>query len=148
MQLWIDLRATADDMRTPIAEAAVHLGTTALVDDRLNVLATLPPSVLMVLAIDGGTVDGDAATDGVSEFVRDWVVVPHDGTQDVGRLAGSHPGSRGVIPFVVVADRASPDLACDDAKNQEITFVRFLDPTKIPLEIVIAVGPTSRRAAW
>lgn len=46
---WIDLRSTHDDLRAGVVDAAVHARLEGVLDDRLEVLRTLPPTVTKVL---------------------------------------------------------------------------------------------------
>jgi 3-amino-4-hydroxybenzoic acid synthase len=73
----------------------------------------------------------------------DLVIVDPVRHGDPGSLARRHPGVE-FGRFVDVVDAASLDLACHSARTEQWSVLRFRDPTKIPLEIVIAAAAEAR----
>ncbi len=150
---WIDLRQTSDELRSAVVEAAVHAGVSAIVDDRLDALALLPPTVRKVYFPPNGTSArngtsaengaGAAGGKGFSSDDVDIVVRPvaewHELESMKMKLSrnGHEPGT---AAFITVSDQASLDLACAAAAVLPFTVLHFTDPTKIPLEIVIAAA--------
>jgi 3-amino-4-hydroxybenzoic acid synthase len=124
---WIDIRS-AGDRKAALCAEAIHLGADAIVADRVEDLEPLPPSVRRVL------LPGPAA-------------VPDDlGRADIVILAEPDPGWVDRHPtvecgqFVEVVDAGTLELACRSAQTQPWTVILFRDPTKIPLEIVLAAA--------
>ncbi len=135
---WIDLRKTSDDVRAAVVEAAVHAGVSAIVDDRLDVLAVLPPTVRKVFFPKNGSVAGG---DGFSIDDADIVVQPVAQWHQLESMKLCAPAQKPrAAAFITVSDQASLDLACAAAAQLPFTVLHFTDPTKIPLEIVIAAA--------
>ncbi|PZM91061.1 MAG: 3-dehydroquinate synthase II family protein, partial [Actinobacteria bacterium] len=122
---WIDLRTVPHDQRSAIVEAAVHAGIDGVLDDTPDVLATLPPTIRRVL-IPADGVEPDANQ-------VDLVVHPATDVATIDRLRDI-----GGAAFVNVVDEPTLRLACAAGTALPYTVVSFRDPTKIPLEIVIA----------
>ncbi|MFG3529627.1 3-dehydroquinate synthase II family protein [Streptomyces sp. NPDC047917] len=147
---WIDLRSVAAEQVPAVVDAAVHARLDGIVDSRPDVLATLPPTIKKVLfppaeaaspnrpAQDG---DGTAtAQTGPADLVA--VTVADD--DELNELRLRHlAGEKSATSFVEVVDQRTLDLACAAAAALPYTVVRFRDPTKIPLEIVIAAADRS-----
>ncbi len=133
---WLDIRGTRDPARKAVIEAAVHIGLDAIVTDDTGVLADLPPTVRRVLV----TNDERQARDGGC----DVVAAPVDDMAGLDRLSG-HPDEEGrrLGAIVEVRDQRTLDLACAAVVRMAYTVVSFTDPTKIPLEIVIAAADRS-----
>lgn len=133
---WVDLRTTAAEQREAVVDAAVHARLAGVLDDRLDTLATLPPTVQKVLLAEPGAVLPPEAGD-----VADLVLTPIASAAELDKLkltAGDASGA-----FVEVVDDATLKVACAAAQALAYTVVRFRDPTKIPLEIVIAAADKS-----
>lgn len=128
---WLDLRRTGP-WRREVAEEAVHLRFEAIVADDPADLAGLPPTVTRVLAVSG-----DELPDDVGD--ADLVLVDPVRHGDPARLAAARPGLR-FGSRVEVTDAESLDLACTRVGRDELTVLRFHDPTHIPLEIVLAAA--------
>ncbi|MTD53346.1 3-dehydroquinate synthase II [Amycolatopsis pithecellobii] len=129
---WIDLRGLAGELKDAIIEEAVHNRADAVLSDRAEDLTGLPPTIRKVLwRPDGGQ---DIATDAAD------VVLHHSGHP--AELAQPGAGAE-VGRFVEVTDPESLELACESAKLLPWTVVLFRDPTKIPLEIVLAAAAQS-----
>ena len=120
---WLDLR-TAGDTQRAVAEEAVHQRFDAIVAADPADLATLPPTVLRVLVPAGDKLPGDIGS-------ADLVLV------DPARHGEPGPG-QGV--HIEVTDRASLDRACAAVRHDGPVLLTFADPTKIPMEIVLAAG--------
>jgi 3-amino-4-hydroxybenzoic acid synthase len=135
---WIDLRSVPEAAREGVVDAAIHARVDAIVDDRTDVLATLPNTVRKVLVTDDGPV-----TDALADNLTPLVTVGSQ--QELDHLRSTVPGhDKDVAAFVHVTDDASLTLACDCARALAFTTVQFQDPTKIPLEIVIAAADKSQ----
>lgn len=136
---WIDIRSVEKNQREAVVDAAIHAGLAGFVDDRLELLATLPPTVQKVLlATPDATLPPEAAD------VADVVLTAVRTTAELDKLklvAAEAPARHGA--FVDVVDDPSLRLACAAAQELEHTVVKFRDPTKIPLEIVIAAADKS-----
>src|SRR5437660_1046385 len=127
---WIDVRQLPESQSSAVVEEAIHCGVQAIVADDPAVLEPLPPTVRRVLFPGDGDGEHDAA-DLVLERVS-----------DARQIAGiAHPNGNGGTDraaFVQVTDAPTLDLACRCARTLPSTVVDFRDPTKIPLEIVLA----------
>jgi 3-amino-4-hydroxybenzoic acid synthase len=136
---WIDIRSVDKSQREGVVDAAIHAGLAGFVDDRLELLATLPPTVQKVLlAAPDATLPPEAAD------VVDVVLTQVRTVAELDKLklvAADAPARNGA--FVDVIDDPSLRLACAAAQDLEHTVVKFRDPTKIPLEIVIAAADKS-----
>lgn len=135
---WIDLRSVPDHQRQAIVDAAVHARIHGILDDRLDTLVTLPPTVSRVFAVGPATSGGQIAESGgiVLRTIGD--------TRQLDELrVRLHSGDETVAANVHVTDDASLQLACAAAIALPYTVVGFHDPTKIPLEIVIAAADKS-----
>lgn len=116
---WIDLRTVPEAHRTAVIDAAVHSRIAGVVADDPALLDTLPPTITRVLLTDGPVDSPHLVTAAV-----------HDQDQ-LDRLSAA---------FVQVSDDRTLKLACAAAERLDHTVVAFTDPTKIPLEIVIAAA--------
>jgi 3-amino-4-hydroxybenzoic acid synthase len=121
---WIDLRTVPQQQVEAVVAAAVHARVAGVVSDDPALLATLPPTVQKVLW-------------GPETGAADLVTVVVDDADQLDRLIAE--GFAGVA-FVEVSDDRTLQLACSAAARLPWTTVSFTDPTKIPLEIVIAAA--------
>ncbi|MFB9311641.1 3-dehydroquinate synthase II [Nocardioides plantarum] len=128
---WLDLRQ-ADDVGA-VVEEALHQGIDAVLTDDPRVLDGLPPSVRRVLVLPAVDTDTDLG-------VADVVVLP-DGV-DPTVLRDLHPQVQ-VGRWVEITDADSLEVACQAARQEDWSVLHFHDPTKIPLEIVIAAASGS-----
>lgn len=126
---WIDLRQVPEPKRSAIVEEAIHCGVQAVVADEPAVLEPLPPTLTRVLFPAGGGTDGAAC---------DLVIQPVSDDRQISDIASANGGEPGKAAFVEITDPATLDLACRCARTLPATVMRFADPTKIPLEIVLA----------
>ncbi|WP_158883094.1 3-dehydroquinate synthase II family protein [Amycolatopsis anabasis] len=129
---WIDIRSVPENQRAAIVDAAIHARVDAIVDSDLSTLATLPNTVKRVLV-------GDSAVETAGEGVIALRDVASD--DEIGALAARvRDGDQNVAALVNVVDDPTLTLACHAAIALPYTVVQFRDPTKIPLEIVIAAA--------
>jgi 3-amino-4-hydroxybenzoic acid synthase len=124
---WVDLRSVRGESRDAILDAAIHARLDGVVDESAEALSTVPPTLRKVVI--GSAEDADENT-----LVIDQV-------RDAGELTRDDEKSRGA--YVDVFDDASLKLACSAALVLPYVVVRFRDPTKIPLEILIAAADSS-----
>lgn len=124
---WIDVRGLAGDLRTAVIEAALHHRIDGIVSDDPAVLADLPPTVRRILAAGGREVDTRAAD-----------LILGDSVPPAADASGAERGVQ-----VTVSDAATLHDACTVVRHVAWTVLTFTDPTKIPLEIVIAAAENS-----
>ncbi|MCK0175260.1 3-dehydroquinate synthase II family protein [Mycolicibacterium sp. F2034L] len=128
---WIDVRGLSDELRTAVVEAAIHQRVDGIVSDDTSVLAELPPTIRRILAT--GAADADP---------RDVDLILGDSAPAGAFRSGAERRvERGV--HVVVSDAATLHDACSVVRQVAWTVLTFTDPTKIPLEIVIAAAENS-----
>ncbi|MEU6062893.1 3-dehydroquinate synthase II, partial [Streptomyces sp. NPDC047097] len=108
----------------------------AIVDSDPATLATLPATVKRVLV--GAQPPQDKGLD-------DLIVLREAATTDeLSALRTRHrDGEKNTAALVNVVDDPTLTLACETAIALPYTVVQFRDPTKIPLEIVIAAADSS-----
>jgi 3-amino-4-hydroxybenzoic acid synthase len=136
---WVDLRSVSIDQRNSVVDAAIHARVDAAIDDDLETLSKLPPTVRRVLACGAGSEPAPGAD------LDDLIVLREVADADqLGALRTRHyKGEQSVAALVHVIDDRTLSLACDSAIALPYTVVQFRDPTKIPLEIVIAAADHS-----
>ncbi|MFE0106906.1 3-dehydroquinate synthase II family protein [Streptomyces sp. NPDC059009] len=131
---WIDLRTVSAEQREAVVDAAIHARVDAIVDSDPERLATLPNTVKRVLA-------PGAPAEGADDLIVLREIADLDG---LGVLGARHRGGeQDTAALVNVVDDPTLKLACEAARELPYTVVRFKDPTKIPLEIVIAAADSS-----
>lgn len=130
---WLDLRQA--ESQEAVVEEALHQGLDGLVADSIAHLEQLPPSVTRILLRE------DPVGPGEDFGTADVVVAPMT-LPERAALESAHPSVR-FGAYVDIADAASLDVACRAAQEQDLAVLRFRDPTKIPLEIVLAAGAGS-----
>jgi 3-amino-4-hydroxybenzoic acid synthase len=129
---WLDIRA-ANGTRVPIVEEAVHQRVHAIVSDDIRHLSALPPTVKKVLVPAGGPLSEDELA------AADIVMVDTSVHGDTATLSARFPE----VEFgrmVEIIDADSLEQACESARTERYSLLDFRDPTKIPLEIVIAAS--------
>lgn len=127
---WLDLRDVQD--RPAATQDALHHGIDGIVATELADLTELPPSITRILLSERPVTPGD-------DFgVADVIVAPMS-SQTRHALQDAHTDRR-FGAYVDVADAATLDEACAAATTEDLTVIRFRDPTKIPLEIVLAAA--------
>ncbi|GAA3970530.1 3-dehydroquinate synthase II family protein [Gordonia caeni] len=127
---WVDVRSLTGREREAVVAAALNYGLDGIVSDDAELLATLPPTVRRVLMPAGKR---KSKGDSSAEDGADLVIVPDSDTGGA-RAEGVH---------VVVSDAATLTRACQLVREVPWTLLTFTDPTKIPLEIVIAAAENS-----
>jgi len=169
---WIDLRTVPRDQRAAVVDAAIHARLAGIVADDPTLLESLPPTISRVLvpaprpasvtagppaeapkpappgkpaggakpAEDGKpAVSVKPAGDGKPGAGQVVTVVDDEVALEALVLAAD-PAA---VAFVEVRDDRTLKLACAAATGLPYTIVSFTDPTKIPLEIVIAAADRS-----
>lgn len=128
---WLDVRDVGE-ARTAIVEEAVHQRVEGIVAADPEHLRGLPPTVTKVL------LPGDAALpEDLSDV--DLVIVDEQRHGHPAALSGRYPDVT-VGLFVEIVDAPTLERACQAAASQQWSLLHFRDPTKIPLEIVIAAA--------
>ena len=128
---WLDIRATAADARAAIIEEAVHQRIDGIVASDPGDLTGLPPTITKVLLPRSGQED-------VPPDVADVVILPY-GDSHPRQPAAAHVGTE-YGRFVEIIDAPTLEEACATAREDAWSVLLFRDPTKIPLEIVIAAA--------
>ncbi|GGY13180.1 hypothetical protein GCM10010384_18560 [Streptomyces djakartensis] len=139
-------------------DAAVHARMTGVVSADAELLGTLPPTVTRVLVpanpaakktAPGKDKDtGDKAAEEPSKETKPAtghdVLLRKFTTQDeLDALAADHRTGTPVAGFVDVRDDRTLQLSCSGAMVLPYTVIHFADPTKIPLEIVLAAAESA-----
>lgn len=127
---WLDVRATGP-AKQAIIEEAVHQRIDAIVADDVADLAGLPPTVKKVLLLAGRELPRD--------FTGADVVIVDEGHPSTAELSLAHPDVE-FGRFVEIVDKDTLDVACQAAATERWSVLLFRDPTKIPLEIVLAAA--------
>ncbi|GAA1774090.1 MULTISPECIES: 3-dehydroquinate synthase II [Streptomonospora] len=128
---WIDVRGTGE-LAKAIMEESVHQRVDAVVSDDLDDLVQLPPTVKRVYLALGEALPEDLTG-------ADLVVVDHARGITTRELAEHHPGVEFGV-YVEIVDPATLEAACEAARTEAFSLLDFRDPTKIPLEIVLAAA--------
>lgn len=131
---WIDIRET-NGTTGAIVEEAVHQKVSGIVASRPSDLETVPPTVKRVLFPNGDGLPEDFGA-------ADIVIVDADEYADIRSLRERHPEVE-FGRFVEVVDADTLDTACEIASRDDWGLVEFRDPTKIPLEIVLAAADSA-----
>jgi 3-amino-4-hydroxybenzoic acid synthase len=135
---WLDIRTLDDSLKGPVLEEAVHQRADGVVSDDPADLQQLPPTVKRVLFPPAGPVPV-----GISPEAADVVIIDPVGHGCTpGQLAVRYPEMQ-FGRFVEVTDAPSLDAACKSAIEDSWSLLQFRDPTKIPLEIVLAAADTA-----
>lgn len=129
---WLDVRDLDDSMAAAIVEEAVHQRVDGIFATELTDLAALPPTVKRILFVPDGNVPEELA--GV-----DVVIVNAASGRAPADYATVHPDVE-FGRFVEVVDAQSLETACQMSRTDAWSVILFRDPTKIPLEIVLAAA--------
>lgn len=129
---WLDVR-DANGTLVPILEEAVHQRVHAIVSDDIGHLTSLPPTVKKVLIPAGGELSEEALASADIVMVDTSV---HGGTAALSARFPEVEFGR----MVEIIDADSLEEACESARTERYSLLDFRDPTKIPLEIVIAAS--------
>lgn len=128
---WLDIRATPANVRAAIVEEAVHQRIDGIVASDPGDLTGLPPTIARVFLPRGD--HENAALD-----AADIVILPygHGNSRQADPLTDTREYGR----FVEIIDAPTLEYACVTAREDAWSVLLFRDPTKIPLEIVIAAA--------
>jgi 3-amino-4-hydroxybenzoic acid synthase len=128
---WIDIRS-AGPAKEAVIEEAVHARVDGILAGDPADLEKLPPTVKKVLFPQGQALPEDF---GAAEIV---VVDPakHGEPAELARLFPDIEFGR----YVEITDADSLEDACRSGRTEKWSLLDFRDPTKIPLEIVIAAA--------
>ena len=126
---WLDIR-DAGAAKAAIIEEAIHQRIDAILTADVTDLAGLPPTVKRVLLPAGNR---------LPESLENVDLVLLDVTKGVPAEYNSRPDVQ-FGQFVEVIDADTLETACVAARTQPYSAILFRDPTKIPLEIVLAAA--------
>ncbi|GAA1186067.1 3-dehydroquinate synthase II [Streptomyces hebeiensis] len=131
--VWLDIRTVG--AKQAVLEEALHQRVDAVVTDDLADLEGLPPTVKKVFFPGGKELP--------TEFgAADVVVVDPRRHGLPAELAVRHPEVE-FGRFTEIIDAPTLEDACRSAREERWCVLLFRDPTKIPLEIVIAAAARS-----
>lgn len=128
---WLDVRGLGA-ATAPVIQEALHHRLSAVISDDAEDLAGLPPTVRKVLFPQGKALPehfGEA----------DVVIVEPARHGDPAVLSTEHEGVE-FGTYVEIVDADTLELANQAARTQPWSLLYFRDPTKIPLEIVLAAA--------
>jgi 3-amino-4-hydroxybenzoic acid synthase len=128
---WLDVR-TAGAAKAAHCAEAIHQRVDAVVADDVADLRPLPPTITRVLMPAGDELPDDVAP-------ADIVIVDEARHGRAEELARRLPGVE-FGRWVRVSDADSLDRACRCARTMPWSVLSFTDPTRIPLEIVLAAA--------
>jgi 3-amino-4-hydroxybenzoic acid synthase len=131
---WLDVRET-NGLKEAIVEEAVHQRVDGIVAADLADLEKLPPTTRKVLFPPAGQLPEDLTA-------ADIVILEEQQHAHRAALATEHPTVE-FGRFVEITDAESLGLACEVARTDRWAVLQFRDPTKIPLEIVLAAADKS-----
>jgi 3-amino-4-hydroxybenzoic acid synthase len=131
---WLDIRET-NDLKEAIVEEAVHQRVDGIVAADLADLEKLPPTTRKVLFPRAGQLPEDLTA-------ADIVILDQREHARRAALAAEYPTVE-FGRFVEITDAESLELACEVAGTDRWAVLLFRDPTKIPLEIVLAAADKS-----
>jgi 3-amino-4-hydroxybenzoic acid synthase len=132
---WLDVR-TADGLTEAHIEEAIHQRVDAIVAGDVATLQPLPPTTKKVLFPNGRSLPDDLGA-------VDIVIVDPIVHGEPAELAKRHPDVE-FGRFVEIVDADTLETACRAACTERWSVLLFRDPTKIPLEIVIAAAAEAR----
>jgi 3-amino-4-hydroxybenzoic acid synthase len=129
---WLDLRSVEPAVKARLVEAALQNGLDGVLDDDPAALASLSPAITRIgVAASLERVAAHAEHADVVLVAPDHLEAALDATVDRDVEIGL---------TVEVVDSRTVELASAAARSERWTLLRFKDPTKIPLEIVIAAS--------
>ncbi|MEU1076536.1 MULTISPECIES: 3-amino-4-hydroxybenzoic acid synthase [unclassified Streptomyces] len=129
---WLDARSLGE-AKEAILQEALHYRLEGIVADDPADFADLPPTVTKVLFPQGKPLP--------AEFGDASVVIVDPARHGItpAELALKHPEVE-FGRFVEIVDAPTLEDACESARTEKWSVLLFRDPTKIPLEIVIAAA--------
>jgi 3-amino-4-hydroxybenzoic acid synthase len=128
---WIDIR-TIGSAKDAVVQEALHAGVNGILAAHPDDLAPLPPSVKRILFPQGEALPEDFGA-------ADVVIVDPAKHGEPAELALLHPNVE-FGRFTEIVDAATLEDACESGRTEKWSVLLFRDPTKIPLEIVIAAA--------
>lgn len=131
--VWLDIRNVG--AKQAVLEEALHQRVDAVVTDDIADLEALPPTVKKVLLPSGKDLPEDFGK-------ADVVIVDPARHGEPAELAVRFPEVE-FGRFTEIIDAPTLEDACQSARTQPWSVLLFRDPTKIPLEIVIAAAARS-----
>lgn len=132
---WIDIRKLGGE-KGAVLEEAVHQRIDGIVAGSLADLLTLPPMVKRILFLGSSALPEKLAN-------VDLVIVDAGVHGTTAELARRHPDVE-FGRYVEITDAVSLEEACHAARTEKWSVLFFRDPTKIPLEIVIAAAAQAK----
>nr|WP_276519527.1 3-dehydroquinate synthase II family protein [Bradyrhizobium elkanii] len=134
----MDVRKCAPDLTAEIIGLALRQGVEAVITDSIDDprLGTARGGLTWV------ALDENAGPANPSNISADIHVRPREAVASDAAAANFKPGRMDGV-FIDIDNKARLDDACAAVRAGLLTVIRFKDPTKIPLEIVLAAG--SRR---
>lgn len=136
---WLDLCEQSSADLAPILDAAARCGVAGVVRHITQDLPALPASIRRIGVASSRD---DVTTDTATQFDAIAIDVSHRIDLPL-RPSAAQRCDIELIPYVDVCDAATLDVACTAVRTAQHTLLRFRDPTKIPLEIVLATGDSS-----
>lgn len=128
---WVDLRTVPAGTVDAMVQAAIHQRIDGVISADIDLLDGLPPTVHRIYAPGHSS---DEISEG--QISADIVLVAHGDSEEAA------PGAETAV-HVVVSDADTLRDACETVRRAPWTLLTFTDPTKIPLEIVIAAAENS-----
>ncbi|MFI9173100.1 3-dehydroquinate synthase II family protein [Streptomyces lincolnensis] len=132
--VWLDIRTAG--AKQAILEEALHQRVDAVVTDDLADLEGLPPTVQKVFLPAGKDLPEELGA-------ADVVIVDAERHGEPAELATRFPDVE-FGRFTEIVDAPTLEDACRSARSERWSVLLFRDPTKIPLEIVIAAAAQAK----
>jgi 3-amino-4-hydroxybenzoic acid synthase len=133
---WLDIRGIEGESKPAIVEEAIHQRVDGIVVASLEDISSLPPTVTRIVHVQNGYDPGDDLQS------VDVLLVDYSRNGEAEALKEKYPEVE-IGRFIEVLDQPTLDEACEAARSEKWTLIRFKDPTKIPLEIVLASANNS-----
>ncbi|MCQ4084298.1 3-dehydroquinate synthase II [Streptomyces sp. RB6PN25] len=128
---WIDIRSVGS-AKEAVVEEAIHARVDGILASDPAELSALPPTVKKILFPQGQTLPEDFGS-------ADVVIVDPAKHGEPAELALRHPQVE-FGRYVEIVDAGTLEEACRSGRTEKWSLLDFRDPTKIPLEIVIAAA--------
>ena len=126
---WLDIRSL-NGAKEAIVEEAIHQRVDGIVASDAADLSGLPPTIKKVLLPGRAMPEDIGGAD---------IVVLDAPRSEIAELARMHPDVE-FGRFVEIVDAETLEEACNAARQEKWSVLLFRDPTKIPLEIVLAAA--------
>lgn len=131
---WLDIRDMGS-AREAVVEEAVHQGVNGILAADVADLDGLPPTVTKILF-------GEEKPLSQEIEAVDIVIIDPQRHGDLELYAQEYPETE-FGEFVEIVDAPTLERACEAARVRDNSVLSFRDPTKIPLEIVIAAAASA-----